>query len=145
MMPAWSEGQPTLDVHRAAATLLERDVLTSTQHTPALTPERRLWLAVIADAVLCLQYAHDNRGWLARRWLLSKGFRDLCDNLGDPWNAEAIQARVKVLEIHPPKLKFRMNGVGCYPHRVVGKRTKRRRRTSAERSAGPAVVSSRSD
>lgn len=138
-VPTWSAGHTATDLHLAASSLLEVDILTTAPTPAQLTPERRLWLAVIADAIECLRFRRDKRGWQAKEFLLSRRFRDICDNLGSElgWDATLIQARVAHLEMHPPVMNFRMTEMNH--RRVVGKVVKRRRRIYT----GPVGVASR--
>lgn len=138
-VPTWSAGHTATDLHLAASSLLEIDILTTAPSAPLLSPERRLWLAVIADAIDCLHFTHDSRGWLAKRWLLSPAFRRIADDLG--WDATSVQARIADLAIHPPNIRFNMlqSQSSC----VGGRRMAKRRRCNQPTQTGPAVASSR--
>jgi hypothetical protein len=89
--------------------LFEPDILNdaaSTRNARRVTPERRLLIAILADAIDCYQKnlgAHTARGKRlcreAEHWMLSDdqqwvfSFRNICDALGV--DAEALRARTR--------------------------------------------------
>jgi hypothetical protein len=137
MHPAWNAGDPRLNLHVAAAQLLEANILTTPESSPSLSPERKLWLAVIADALSCLGQSNMD-GWNARRWFFSRDFDELCQWLGPPWDCSAIRAHLAQFErrkgLHNARVRFLAQ---TQPTRVVQPKKKKGRRRTYH---GPAAV-----